>query len=776
MLSRPWKCAFTFLLLLATSPLTFSQSSQRTLNCSTVNSQSTATFTANDIMSRIVACVNLLGANGGGIADARDMSAFGSFSQPANGTTFVLGASNVTLLLGNYTISFANVATSTTVPLAIANVTNFSIIGVGGGGRAGPTSSTSATVFDFSGLSLSATSTLNPAVLFDSHCTKACLFTGFRIKGNLAASTGAPLNGVGAFRTNGATTTLVLDAVDVTDSAGNGITVGAGGAVCIDCTVKNSYVARTWNSGIEAVNVTNFKALNNVVLDTAISVAYYPGPTNMGSGFGIHTIPPTNSATPSQYIVIKDNYVGSSATGTGASAVCQSTGGSTIGCNQGIQTDGSAHCTIADNYLINTPKESIAVTCTDVVVQGNHIYNQVWPIPASGPPGTGCISVFGSLGSSTIPTFNSQFVVRDNVCNVNVSTNSTGYIVQINNGSTANGNGFTDMSNGVISGNIGSGNFLSGLQLTMMDNTHTHSDMQIIVHDNSWISTAPSGFSTLTTLFPTSAGGGTGITGNFGWWGNRDGTTGVVSIPSPNMTGTPSVALTFSEAAHPFQESAAPPAATSIDTLWGDSSLHYLMMNPNNAGPYKVQGSSGTLMNGNLSQFDMNGFLVDSGILGTNVVQSSRNINTTSPLTGGGSLAADLTLTCQTAGASAAGCLTLADWNTFNGKAPTASPTFTTKITTPFVQVNGTTFTATGCSVSTLVGGATAGSYKSGTAGTCTVIVTMGGSATAANGWACSINDLSGANQHQTATSTTTATFSGMTASMDILVFSCTAY
>jgi len=91
----------------------------------------------------------------------------------------------------------------------------------------------------------------------------------------------------------------------------------------------------------------------------------------------------------------------------------------------------------------------------------------------------------------------------------------------------------------------------------------------------------------------------------------------------------------------------------------------------------------------------------------------------------------------------------------------------------------GTTFTSNaGCSETSLAGGATAGKYNSGTTGTCTVVITMGNSATAPNGWSCKANDLTTVadTQNQTATSTTTATISGTTVSGDVINFSCIGY
>jgi hypothetical protein len=92
----------------------------------------------------------------------------------------------------------------------------------------------------------------------------------------------------------------------------------------------------------------------------------------------------------------------------------------------------------------------------------------------------------------------------------------------------------------------------------------------------------------------------------------------------------------------------------------------------------------------------------------------------------------------------------------------------------------GTKFTTTGCSVSATTGGATAGTITSGTSGTCTPVVTMAGASglTAATGWSCWMNDETTPADvmHQTAHSTTTATFSGTTVSGDVLSFGCEGY
>lgn len=92
--------------------------------------------------------------------------------------------------------------------------------------------------------------------------------------------------------------------------------------------------------------------------------------------------------------------------------------------------------------------------------------------------------------------------------------------------------------------------------------------------------------------------------------------------------------------------------------------------------------------------------------------------------------------------------------------------------------VGGTKFTAEGCSVSALVGGATAGRFVSGTTGTCTVTITMGGSQVASSSWTCWANNLTTpANTiHQTAGDTTTVTLSGATSEGDTINFGCVSY
>lgn len=96
------------------------------------------------------------------------------------------------------------------------------------------------------------------------------------------------------------------------------------------------------------------------------------------------------------------------------------------------------------------------------------------------------------------------------------------------------------------------------------------------------------------------------------------------------------------------------------------------------------------------------------------------------------------------------------------------------------IASTGTKFTTSGCSVSATTGGATAGTYTSGTTGACTVVITMNGAtgATAANGWSCYASNRTtpGNLITQTASSATTATMSGTTASGDVISFACIGY
>lgn len=92
----------------------------------------------------------------------------------------------------------------------------------------------------------------------------------------------------------------------------------------------------------------------------------------------------------------------------------------------------------------------------------------------------------------------------------------------------------------------------------------------------------------------------------------------------------------------------------------------------------------------------------------------------------------------------------------------------------------GTKFTISGCSTTTLVGGAAAGSFKSGVTGTCTPVITLNGATgvTAPHGWTCWSNDETtpADTLRETGSTATTVTLSGTTVSGDVIDFGCQPY
>lgn len=104
---------------------------------------------------------------------------------------------------------------------------------------------------------------------------------------------------------------------------------------------------------------------------------------------------------------------------------------------------------------------------------------------------------------------------------------------------------------------------------------------------------------------------------------------------------------------------------------------------------------------GCLSAADWTTFNGKQAALGFTAVPNTRTISTTAPLSGGGDLSADRTLSCIVASSSAAGCLSSTDWSTFNGKQ--SSLTFSAPLvnTTGTVSCNAASGSVTGCLSST---------------------------------------------------------------------------
>lgn len=88
-----------------------------------------------------------------------------------------------------------------------------------------------------------------------------------------------------------------------------------------------------------------------------------------------------------------------------------------------------------------------------------------------------------------------------------------------------------------------------------------------------------------------------------------------------------------------------------------------------------------------------------------------------------------------------------------------------------------TKFTMTGCSASATTGGSTAGTFTSGTTGTCAPVITL---PSAPTGWTCRFTDRTTAVDANSVTETTstatTNTASGTTVTGDVISFSCAPY
>lgn len=92
----------------------------------------------------------------------------------------------------------------------------------------------------------------------------------------------------------------------------------------------------------------------------------------------------------------------------------------------------------------------------------------------------------------------------------------------------------------------------------------------------------------------------------------------------------------------------------------------------------------------------------------------------------------------------------------------------------------GTKFTSNaGCTEGTLVGGATAGKFTVGQGTACTIIITMGNTATAPNGWTCMAYDQTAVPAvaiRQTASTTTTCSLLMTVATSDVITFAAIGY
>jgi hypothetical protein len=92
----------------------------------------------------------------------------------------------------------------------------------------------------------------------------------------------------------------------------------------------------------------------------------------------------------------------------------------------------------------------------------------------------------------------------------------------------------------------------------------------------------------------------------------------------------------------------------------------------------------------------------------------------------------------------------------------------------------GTTFSSnSGCSESSLIGGASAGKFTVGTSSACTIVITMGNSASAAHGWSCWANDETHVPTvaiRETDSNTTSVSLLMTVTASDVIDFGCVGY
>lgn len=225
-------------------------------------------------------------------------------------------------------------------------------------------------------------------------------------------------------------------------------------------------------------------------------------------------------------------------------------------------------------------------------------------------------------------------------------------------------------------------------------------------------------------------------------------------------------------------------AATTISTTTSNASL---FLTPNGTGSVVLPNGTATNPSFSFAASASFGFYSASATnigLGIGAAHDSHNFTTgglTRILSGGAfcfsSSAVDATTACDT-GVSRSAAAVVAMGN------GTAGDT-TARVKAAAYMSVGTTFTTNaGCSETTLVGGASVGSFVLG-ANSCSVVVTFGNSATAPHGWSCWANDLTnatgiggstGIRQSATGVSTATFAFGSVPQVSDVINFGCLGY
>lgn len=249
-----------------------------------------------------------------------------------------------------------------------------------------------------------------------------------------------------------------------------------------------------------------------------------------------------------------------------------------------------------------------------------------------------------------------------------------------------------------------------------------------------------------------------------------DGTTGAVSLRSLTLADIPAGVPTAS--ANPSASiglTAVNGSATTFMRSDGAPALSQAIT-PTMTGIWKWSLTEPRLL---LNQAGAN---ANAGLWDIDLAANILSIRTRTDADGAGVTAISVTrsttttaLSSVTIGASAV------PLNLASGGATITTPT-TGKFAMNGVIVSaGTKFTASGCSNGTTLGGEIAGSFVSGTTGSCTVVITF--PLSSPNGFVCSSHDVTaGTNFTQTASSVNTCTVSGVTTSGDVVNFMALGY
>jgi hypothetical protein len=327
---------------------------------------------------------------------------------------------------------------------------------------------------------------------------------------------------------------------------------------------------------------------------------------------------------------------------------------------------------------------------------------------SGGGGGAGNVATSTTETQGYVPYWTSTGATPATLGAIATGTVSGGSVISVTNGQSVIGSGLTITTTG---GTFGSGNytFPATLSVTGITNLNgltnngnaTTTNLAItgltgLLYSNG--STKP--LSTLTVSYPLQLSGTT-LSSAFGTtttWGLGNsgivmtGSTGIpfvqatssaISLSITGSAGSVSNALTINNSGSGAASGSTFNGSSAVTLSYNTIGAQPTLSTP--SYPIILTGttlSSGfsTTSNTGMSQGSMyvgsGGILqtaASSSIFGYTPVPPTRNINTTAPLAGGGALSSDLTLTCNTASGSQAGCLSSADWSTFFGKIGTSS-------------------------------------------------------------------------------------------------------